>query len=259
MKIPMYQLDAFAQQPFSGNPAAVCVLEKPLPDDLMQQIAAENNLSETAFLLPHPGGFTIRWFTPGYEVDLCGHATLASAWVIFNELGFAQERIRFQSKSGELEAFREGDKLGLDFPIRKPLEIGIPDAVWEAFHIQPKAAYQARDLILEFETAEEVQALDPNYAHFRTLGCLLVVPTAVGSDCDFVSRAFDREGLIGEDPVTGSTHSSLAPFWAEKLGKTSLYAKQLSKRGGELWCKLTEKRVFILGYVQPYLKGDIFV
>ena len=271
MPIPIYQVDAFARRPFAGNPAAVCPLPEWLPAETMQQIAAENNLAETAFFVPLPAGaeadFHLRWFTPTFEIDLCGHATLASAHVLWMERGFAKSEIVFQSQSGPLRVRREADgRLVLDFPSRPPQPLALaqhPAALLPALGpgaATPLAVLASRDLVVEFATAAEVLALRPDFAALIDLGYVGLIATAPGSgEVDFVSRFFAPEVGVPEDPVTGSAHSTLIPFWAEKLGKTELFARQESARGGELWCRLRGDRVDIGGYAVTYLRGEIVV
>ena len=270
MQLPLYQVDAFARRPFEGNPAAVCPL--PAADwpaaALMQQIAAENNLAETAFFRPsatQPGEFDLRWFTPAAEIDLCGHATLASAHVLFQHLQFTGSSITFHTLSGPLRVRRNelDGRLTLDFPSRPPqllpaLPSELSAALGGAVAVQ---ALAARDLVALFETEAEVQAIQPDFARMMALDYIGIIATAPGADpeTDFVSRFFGPRVGVPEDPVTGSAHSSLIPFWAEKLGKTELKARQISARGGELWCQLRGDRVDIGGYAVTYLRGEIEV
>jgi len=268
MTIPIYQVDAFARRPFTGNPAAVCPLDAWLPDATMQQIAAENNLAETAFFVPLAGeeaDFHLRWFTPTFEIDLCGHATLASAHVLWQERGYAKADITFQSKSGLLKVRREADgKLVLDFPSRPPRPLAPaehPEVLLRSLGpgaATPLAVLASRDLVVEFAHADEVLALRPDFAALIDLGYIGLIATAPGpAGVDFVSRFFAPEVGVPEDPVTGSAHSTLIPFWAAKLGKTDLFARQESARGGELWCRLRGDRVDIGGYAATFLRGDV--
>jgi len=271
MTLPLYQVDAFARRPFAGNPAAVCPLSAWLPAETMQLIAAENNLAETAFFVPLPAeaaaDFHLRWFTPTFEIDLCGHATLASAHVLWQELGWSKDELVFESQSGLLRVRREADsRLVLDFPSRPPRPLApveVPRDLAEALGpgaAQPLAVLAARDLVVEFAHADEVLALRPHFAALEKLGYIGVVATAPGpAGVDFVSRFFAPEVGVPEDPVTGSAHSTLIPFWAAKLGKTELFARQESARGGELWCRLRGERVDIGGYAVTYLRGQIDV
>jgi PhzF family phenazine biosynthesis protein len=263
MKIPLYQVDAFTGQLFGGNPAAVCPLEQWPDQQTMQNIAAENNLSETAFFVKKGDGFELRWFTPTIEVDLCGHATLASAHVIFNYLDFKGEVIKFHSQSGELKVTRTGDLLTLDFPTTKPEPIEIPCQLTEALNATASAVYRSRDLLALFEKEEDIVSMRPNFGLLLDLlasqDCLGMIVTAPGDQSDFVSRFFAPPAGIDEDPVTGSAHTTLTPFWAERLDKKSLHAYQLSKRKGELFCELAGDRVLISGKAVTYLKGEIEV
>jgi PhzF family phenazine biosynthesis protein len=270
MPIPIYQVDAFARHPFAGNPAAVCPLTEWLPAETMQQIAAENNLAETAFFVPLVGeeaDFHLRWFTPTFEIDLCGHATLATAHVLWTERDFAKPEIIFQSQSGPLRVRREADgRLVLDFPSRPPQLLAVaqhPAALLPSLGpgaATPLAVLASRDLVVEFASAEEVLALRPDFVALADLGYIGLIATAPGgAGVDFVSRFFAPEVGVPEDPVTGSAHSTLIPFWAAKLGKTELFARQESARGGELWCRLRGDRVDIGGYAVTYLRGEIVV
>lgn len=263
--LPLHQVDAFASRPFTGNPAAVMPLEAWLDDELMQALALENNLSETAFFVPESeqaeDDFHIRWFTPEVEVPLCGHATLASAWVIFNKLGWTKERVRFRSKSGSLGVRQlESGWLELDFPrlAFEPRET--PEAILDGISGAPENAfYIASDTnyMLVFQSEAEIRSLAPDMRMLKTLGNLGVIVTAPGDNSDFVSRYFAPGGGIDEDPVTGSIHSILTPYWAERLGKSELLARQVSARGGELRCELHGDRVHIAGQAVPFLEGQV--
>jgi len=259
MRIPIFQVDAFTSRIFSGNPAAVCPLEAWISDGSMQAIAAENNLSETAFFVGGAGRYAIRWFTPVTEVDLCGHATLASAHVIF-ESDPKLAQIVFQSKSGPLGVKRAGDWLELDFPARPASRAEEwRTSVSEALGAMPAEVWAARDLYAVYGSEERVRSLRPDMRRLADLGVFAVAATAPGGECDFVSRFFaPREG-IPEDPVTGSAHCTLAPFWASRLGKSSLLARQVSSRGGELRCVVQGERVLISGQAATYLEGAIQV
>lgn len=266
--LPIYQVDAFTDRLFGGNPAAVIPLTQWLDDDLMQAIAAENNLSETAFFVTAGDGYEIRWFTPACEVPLCGHATLASAWVIFNHLEPSAQRLQFQSQSGPLAVTRGSDGwLELDFPNIPCEQIPLPGALADALGlatagIEPVGCFTVvpdANTMVVLADAQAVQALQPDFrALLRVphLG-LGLIATAPGDDCDFVSRYFVPAGGIDEDPVTGSTHSVLTPYWARRLGRDSLSARQLSQRGGVLRCALRGDRVAIAGQAVPYLTGEI--
>ena len=259
MRLPLYRVDAFVlERPFSGNPAAVCPLERWLDDATLRGIAAENNLSETAFFLPPTGGVApLRWFTPAVEVDLCGHATLASAHVLYHHLGASGDRLRFSSRSGELAVSRAGDRLELDFPARPARPVGVSDRVAAALRAEPTAVLEATDLLVVFDTEEEVAALRPDMAAMAELPQRGVIATARARDVDFVSRFFGPKVGVPEDPVTGSAHCTLIPYWAASLGKQTLEAIQLSPRGGALSCTLRGDRVGIAGHARTTLVGEI--
>ncbi|MBF9237178.1 PhzF family phenazine biosynthesis protein [Hymenobacter sp. BT683] len=265
--IRYFHVDAFAQCPFTGNPAGVCPLQTWLPAELMQQIAAENNLAETAFFVPRPSSaaeYDIRWFTPAVEIDLCGHATLASAHVLFSHLGFAGPEVVFHSQSGPLRVSREADgRLTLDFPSRPPqLLAGHPTGLVDGLRATPLQVLASRDLLAVFNSEAEVRALKPDFACIASLeyvGVIATAPGAAADGIDFVSRFFAPRVGVPEDPVTGSAHSTLIPYWANKLGKNELRARQISPRGGDLWCRLREDRVDISGYAVTYKTGEIFV
>lgn len=267
MSQPIYQVDAFTDRVFGGNPAAIMPLEKELPDATLQALALENNLSETAFLYRLPEGseadFQIRWFTPGTEVPLCGHATLASAWVIFNKLGWQGDQVRFLSRSGPLGVSKgENDWLTLDFPNLPFEEQATPAIVKDALPEAPDTAYYVPNdtnymVVLPDEAA--VLAATPDFTMLKKLGNQGLIVTARGSESDFVSRYFAPGAGIEEDPVTGSIHSVLVPYWAEKLGKNELYAKQVSARGGVLRCELKGERVAISGQAAFYMEGQVYL
>ena len=261
MRIPLYQIDAFAERPFTGNPAAVCPLESWLPDDVMQAIAAENNLSETAFFVPEGEFYRLRWFTPLTEVDLCGHATLASAYVVFRWLRPERASITFQTnQAGPLTVARDGDLLALDFPSRPPAPSPMSEPLVAALGQRPAALLAARDYLAVYEGADDIAALSPDFAALAALDRFAVIVTAPGpGGVDFVSRFFAPAQGVAEDPVTGSSHCTLIPYWAQRLGKTRLEARQLSRRGGALSCALNGDRVTIAGRGLPYLEGTITV
>ncbi|MBI5490522.1 MAG: PhzF family phenazine biosynthesis protein [Deltaproteobacteria bacterium] len=259
MQIPLFQIDAFAERVFSGNPAAVCPLVSWLPDAVMQAVAAENNLSETAFFVPQDDGYAIRWFTPRTEVDLCGHATLASAHVVLRHLTTGRTAVRFSSQSGPLAVHLAGDLLALDFPSRPPVARPAPAGLAAAVGGAPRETLFARDAMLVYATEDEVRALRPDFARLAALDLFGVIVTAPGRDVDFVSRYFaPREG-IPEDPVTGSAHCTLVPYWAQRLRRTTLRARQVSERGGDLFCEDRGDRVSIAGRAVTYLEGTIDV
>lgn len=259
MELPLYQVDAFADRVFSGNPAAVCPLDKWLPDETMQAIAAENNLSETAFFVAESGGYHLRWFTPVSEVDLCGHATVATALILWTELGAKESELHFSSQSGKLVVRRDGDRIVLDFPSRMPMPCPIPDALLAGIGMTPVEILASRDYFVVLAAEKEVRKLVPDLAKLSELDRLGTIVTAKGKDCDFVSRFFCPGEGIPEDPVTGSAHCSLIPYWAGKLGKTELFARQVSRRGGELWCRHAGDRVLIGGQAKLYLRGTIMI
>jgi PhzF family phenazine biosynthesis protein len=259
MKLVLYQIDAFAKEPFSGNPAAVCPLESWLPDTVMQSIAAENNLSETAFFVATERGFHIRWFTPVAEVDLCGHATLATAYVLFNCLGEKSDAICFESKSGVLEVAQKEDMLVMDFPSQPPTPCQIPEQIIRAFKAKPVECLKSEDYIVVFEKEEEVLLAEPDFIELSKLDLRGVCITAKSSNYDFVARFFGPKLGINEDPVTGSAYTQLVPYWSKLLGVDKLRAKQLSQRGGELFCDLRGDRVTIAGRAVKYLAGEIEV
>jgi len=261
MTFDIYQVDAFTNKLFGGNPAAVIPLENWLDATIMQQIAAENNLAETVFFVPENEGYHIRWFTPELEIDLCGHATLASAFVLYEYLGFAKEAVLFYSKSGELIVRRSGNKLQMDFPSRMPLAVSeYPPQLLKGLAVKSAlGVYKSRDYVVEVATESEVLMVQPDIALLNQVDVIGIIVTAPGSDCDFVSRFFAPNCGIPEDPVTGSAHSTLIPFWAENLNKQNLHARQLSKRGGELWCENKGERVTMSGNCVFYMKGEIEV
>ena len=237
LRIPYYQVDAFTARTFGGNPAGVCLLDRWLPDSVLQQIAAENKHSETAFCTREDEHFHLRWFTPVVEVDLCGHATLALAFVLFSERKHPAREIRFHTQSGWLIATQRGDIVELDFPARPPKPCSTPETLVRALGSKPRQVLKSRDLVAVYDAQSEVAALAPDMALLAQLECVGVIVTAPGTEVDFVSRFFAPRAGIPEDPVTGSAHCSLIPFWAERLGKTELLARQISRRGGELFCR----------------------
>lgn len=259
MKLDIYQIDAFTTAPFAGNPAAVVPLDAWLPSASMQKIALENNLSETAFFVNRGDHFELRWFTPTFEIDLCGHATLATAFVIFDLLGTDESVLRFETKSGELTVEKIGDRLVLDFPSRPAAPCEIPAGLIEAIGRTPISVARARDYMLIYETEDDVRSIEPNFAEILKINTHAVIVTAPGKDCDFVSRFFAPEVGVFEDPVTGSAHCTLIPYWAERLGKTEMFARQVSPRGGELFCELKGDRVKIGGNAVLYMDGGIYV
>lgn len=261
LTIPIYQVDAFSDKLFGGNPAAICPLKEWLPAPQMQKIAAENNLAETAFFIPQGKDFELRWFTPESEVDLCGHATLATAHVLFTQLNFEGDTIHFHTlKAGTLTVSRKGDLYTLDFPSRAPQSCEVPEGLIEALGgIKPVEILRSRDYFIVYETEADVLALNPNFAALSRIESLGFVVTAPGDNSDFVSRFFAPSAGIDEDPVTGSSHCNLIPYWADRLGKFKLHAFQVSARRGELWCEHKGDRVLMSGKAVTYLIGAIFV
>ncbi len=261
MQIPLYQIDAFADGPFTGNPAAVCPLDSWLPDAVMQAIAAENNLSETAFFVPEGEFYRLRWFTPTTEVDLCGHATLASAYVVFRWLQPDRRSITFQTvQAGPLTVARDGDLLALDFPSRPAEPCAMSEKLAAGLGQRPAALLAARDYLAIYDHAGDIAALAPDFAALAAIDRFAIIVSAPGTGgIDFVSRFFAPARGVDEDPVTGSAHCTLIPYWAERLGKTRLNARQLSRRGGTLSCALNGDRVTIAGRASPYLEGTITV
>ena len=259
MKLPCYVIDAFTDRPFHGNPAAVCPLERWLPDATLQAIAAEHNLAETAFFVPRGDDFELRWFTPEIEMDLCGHATIASAFALHRLMGDSRERWTFHSKSGPLSVSREGDWFALDFPSRPPAPCEAPPALARALGATPLEVGKARDYLVLLESEAAVRALTPDLAAVATLDATGVIATAAGDRVDFVSRFFAPRAGVPEDPATGSSHCTLIPYWAKRLGKTRLEARQISRRGGEFRCEDRGERVSIAGRAVRYLEGTIEV
>ncbi|MBK6348102.1 MAG: PhzF family phenazine biosynthesis protein [Bacteroidales bacterium] len=260
-KFRIYQVDAFADNLFSGNPAAVCILDKWLNDKTMQSIAAENNLAETAFIVPADQHFEIRWFTPAVEVDLCGHATLASAFVLFECLGYQEPEISFFSpKSGELKVSKQKDMLFLDFPADTLQKSDSVDRIQKCIGTKPSEVFKGKtDFIAVLQNESEVQNLVPDFHEISKLEARGLIVTAVGNDVDFVSRFFAPQSGIDEDPVTGSAHTSLIPLWTDKLGKNMMIARQLSKRGGTIFCTNRGDRCLIGGKAKLYLSGEIYI
>ena len=257
MKLSLYQIDAFTNKLFGGNPAAVVPLEKWIDDELMQQLAMENNLAETVFFVPNGDEYDIRWFTPVLEINLCGHATLASAFVLYTILGYDKPKLVFNSKSGKLTIQKNGNTFKMDFPSWKPEKINeYPAGLQTALGVKEiVAVYKYRDLLVELNTEEEVKNVQPDFAALKRIGEKVII-TAPGREVDFVSRFFAPIAGIDEDPVTGSAHSQLIPFWSEKLDKRILQAKQLSSRGGDIYCEQNGERVVMGGECRFYMKGE---
>lgn len=263
MRIPIFEVDAFASALFSGNPAAVCPLERWLDDRTLQSIAAENNLAETAFFVRRGTGgeavpaYDLRWFSPACEVDLCGHATLAAAWVLFHRGGRTGDRVEFHSKSGPLTVRRHGERLELDFPTTPGVPCEPPARLLEGLAATPRETLKARDYLAVFESEDEVLALAPRMDAIASLEALGVIATAPGRHTDYVLRFFAPRAGIPEDPATGSVHCMLVPYWATRLGRSRLTARQLSARGGEFACEHRGARVGIAGRAVLYLEGSI--
>jgi PhzF family phenazine biosynthesis protein len=258
--ILIYQIDAFAEEVFQGNPAAVCPLRDWLADERMQAIAAENNLSETAFFVPgmEPGDYDLRWFTPAAEVDLCGHATLASAHLILSRLAPERDAVRFSTLSGILEVCRDGDRLAMDLPARPPRSYDPPPGLFEALGVGPEVMLASqRDAMAVYGDEATVRGLAPDIRALAAIDRRGIIVTAPGDDYDFVSRFFAPAIGIDEDPVTGSAHCTLIPYWADRLGKTELHARQVSARGGDLYCRAMDERVRIAGRARLYLEGTL--
>jgi PhzF family phenazine biosynthesis protein len=257
MKNPIFQIDAFTNVPYAGNPAAVCPLRDWLEDDILQAIAQENNLSETAFFIRNKNGYHIRWFTPVSEVDLCGHATLASAFVIFNYMEKDVKEITFQSRSGELKVFQDRDLLCMDFPSQPPEACETPIELIKGLGKEPEAVLSSDDYFVVYSNAADIREITPDMSLLRKVDLRGIIVTAKGDDCDFVSRFFAPKLGVDEDPVTGSAHCSLTPFWSKKLNKKKLHARQLSQRGGKLLLEDLGDRVIISGNAVKYMEGVI--
>lgn len=257
MKIPYYQVDAFTRRAFAGNPAGVCLLDAALPAAVMQSLAFENGLAETAFILPENGGYRLRWFTPTLEIDLCGHATLAAAHVLGQHRGVTDLPLVFQTGGGRITVGRDGRRWVLDFPSRPAVRVPLAGDLTRGLGAAPLETYLARDALAVFRTEAEVRALRPDFAALLGVEGLGVIVTAPGDGCDFVSRFFAPRAGIPEDPATGSAHCTLIPYWATRLGRSRLFARQVSARGGELHCELQGDRVQIGGEAVTYLEGFI--
>jgi len=262
MSLPVFHVDAFTAMPFAGNPAAVCPLKDWLDDKLLQAVAAENNLSETAYFVPRGDSYELRWFTPRCEVKLCGHATLASAFVVLQVLETGRASVRFETRfSGALTVSRDGDLLSMDFPLHAPwICADPPGALTEGLGKAPAVVMQIEDnYFAVYERENDVRSIRPDLQLLEKLHPAGVAITAPGNDADFVSRYFAPSYGIPEDPVTGSTHCSLAPYWAQRLGKTRLPARQISERGGELWCEVARARVILKGNAVLTLRGELLI
>lgn len=259
MRIPIYQIDAFTSKQFKGNPAAVCPLDEWVNDDLMQKIAAENNLSETAFIVKKKDGFELRWFTPKSEVDLCGHATLAAAFVICRYLDTSLKNIKFYTKSGVLEVSKDEDLFTLVFPSREGMGCDVKEVLVKGLGKEPKELYKARDYLAVFDSEEDILNLELNMDELKKLDAFGVIVTARGNEVDFVSRFFVPKAGIDEDPVTGSAYCTLIPYWKKQLNKDEFVSYQLSERGGILYCTDLGENVKISGEAVAYLEGYINV
>ncbi|MDH3694093.1 MAG: PhzF family phenazine biosynthesis protein [Gammaproteobacteria bacterium] len=260
MTLPLYVINAFTDKPFAGNPAAVCPLDAWLPEDTMQSIAAQNNLSETAFFVAESDGYRIRWFTPACEVKLCGHATLASAYILFNELQYEGDALQFESKSGPLTVSRDENRIALNFPVweLQPAD-DIYDVAGAIGQTPVKTCYGGDDLMAILDNESQVVNIKPDFSLVKNLRARGLIVTAPGDKVDFVSRFFAPAAGIPEDPVTGSAHCALTPYWSAELGKTKMTARQVSARGGDLVCELQGERVEIAGNAQLYAKGQISI
>jgi PhzF family phenazine biosynthesis protein len=255
--IPYFHVDAFTSRVFSGNPAGVCPLDQWIDDATLQHIAAENNLSETAFFVGEKDNFQLRWFTPKTEIDLCGHATLASAFVLFNYLGVSSDSIAFSTRSGILTVSRKNNLLEMDFPSRPGEPVAAPDGLIKGLGKNVAEVYKSRDYLAILDNEDEVKTMKPDFQELSKLDCTGIIITAKGKEADFVSRFFAPRVGVQEDPVTGSSHCTLISYWAEKLGKKTLTAHQVSRRGGELFCELAHDRVRIAGHAVLYLRGSL--
>lgn len=259
MELKLYQVDAFAERVFEGNPAAVVPLEKWLTDDLLQSIALENNLSETAFFVAEGKGYRLRWFTPEAEVDLCGHATLASAHVLFEHLEHPAPEIHFETRSGRLTICRSDEGIRMDFPAIVPQPMDMLPAIVAGLGAEPSLLLKAPDYVAVFDNEAQIRALEPDFGILKTLDGRGVLATAPGDEVDFVSRCFFPKLKVDEDPVTGSAHCKMVPYWAERLGINKLVARQLSRRSGTVSCELAGDRVYLTGKAVDYLQGTITV
>ena len=259
MKLDLYQVDAFAKEVFKGNPAAVVPLDRWLSAQDMQSIARENNLSETAFFCPNGEYFDIRWFTPNGEVELCGHATMAAAFVFFNFIDNSKNKIIFKSLYGDLVVQKSGDLFKMDFPAQNPAICELPKMLVNGLGAKPEACYQREDYLAVFKSEKDLRLIRPDFKILSMLDSRGVIITAPGHKYDFVSRAFFPKYGIHEDPVTGSAHTKLIPYWYERTGRKIFTAKQISKRGGIVFCQYNENRVYISGYARLYMKGEILI
>lgn len=259
MEISYYQIDAFTDRVFNGNPAAVCPLNEWLPDSVLQSIAMENNQSETSFIVSKNDDYEIRWFTPTEELDLCGHGTLATAYVIFRWLQPWTKKITFHSRSGELIVHRNNDEITMDFPTRPATVCDIPEALVRGLGVTPRHVLKADAYLAVFESERQIRGLKPDFKQLAEQGFERIIVTAPGDKVDFVSRYFKPKSLMTEDPVTGAAHCSLMPYWARRVNKNRLEARQVSRRGGEIICELRGDRLFLTGKAVLYLQGTITI
>ena len=261
MEIEIFQIDAFTSELFKGNPACVMPLDDWLPDELLLNIAKENNVSETAFFVKKNNGYHLRWFTPEIEMDLCGHATLATAYCLKYHLDYKKDKVIFDSMSGELEIKYKGEFIQMDFPHRKPVKANLPKNIIDSLSYKPIEVLKSRDYVLVYENEDKIKniKIDKELFDKTNLDPGGVVITSTGFNSDFVSRYFVPQCSFFEDPVTGSTHCSLVPYWSEKLGKIKMRSIQLSDRGGEMFCEDAKTRVIINGQAKTYLKGKIYI
>ena len=259
MRLPLYQVDAFTDRVFGGNPAAVVLLDEWLPDRVLAAIAAENNLAETAFVVPRGDVMPLRWFTPTVEVDLCGHATLAAAHVLFRHKLPSATSLTFSTLSGNLVVRRDGESLSMDFPSRPGQRMEVTDALVSALGIRPREVHLARDLLAVFDSESQIRDFQPDFPRIASVDVFAVIISAPGDTVDYVYRFFAPRQGIPEDPATGSANCTLVPYWAARLGKPELVARQLSVRGGDLRCTLRGDRVLIAGRTIEYLRGEIEV
>lgn len=257
--IDIYQVDAFADKVFKGNPAAICKLDEWFDDNVLQDIAKENNLSETAFFVKEEENYHLRWFTPEYEIDLCGHATLATAYIIFEFIDSSVTEIIFKTMSGEIKVIKDNEVISMEFPIREGMRVEVPNEIIEGLGVIPREVFKARDLMVVLESEDDIKYLSPNKEILDRVDVDGIIVTAKGDKCDFVSRFFATRSVIFEDHVTGSAHCTLVPYWSRRLNKNIFEAKQLSKRGGALYCELNEDKVKIAGKAKLYLKGQIYI
>ncbi|WP_455212579.1 PhzF family phenazine biosynthesis protein [Kaarinaea lacus] len=259
MRLSLYQVDAFSSNIFSGNPAAICPLENWLEDSVLQAIAEENNLSETAFFIPQNNGYHLRWFTPLHEVDLCGHATLAAAHILFTKLGQSDSEILFYTRSGELKVNKNNALLTMDFPALSCEPCDTPEALIKGLGKTPRQVYRGDDYLVIFDNEQDIKNITPNFLYLHQLDLRGVGITARGTEVDYVSRYFAPKYGVDEDPVTGSFHCLSAPLWGQRLNKSRLTARQVSPRGGELLCELVNNRVLLSGYCATYMEAQIYL